>query len=94
VSAGKPPAEASGFGPLAAIRREFPGWHPWRSSAGRFWATRIMHRRRPADADHTWAMTVDGDTAAKLREAIAEQEEHAPSELAVAAKTTETDPDG
>ena len=78
------PAEASGFGPLAALRREFPGWHSWRSSAGRYWATRTSRRKKPPademtfDASVTWAMTVDGDTPEKLRDAIAAQEASAP----------------
>ena len=63
------PAET---GPLTAIRRQFPGWQPWRSDAGRFWAARMgtLPRRPPA----RFAMTVDGDTPDQLREAIAEQE--------------------
>ena len=59
---------------LAAIRRDFPGWNPWRSSTGRYWASRILHRRRPVDADVTWAMTVDADTPDQLREALDAQE--------------------
>lgn len=66
------------YGPLAAICRDFPGWHAWKSSAGRYWATRLERRRKPPDlpekASVRWAMTVDGDDAAQLREAIAEQE--------------------
>lgn len=62
-----------GHGPLAAIRRQFPGWRPWRSDAGRFWATRAgsLPRHPPAG----YAMTVDGDTAAQLAEAIEAQEQ-------------------
>mgnify|MGYP001611263254 CR=1 FL=1 len=71
-----------GFGPLAALRREFPGWHPWRSSAGRYWASRVARREKPDelpfDESVTWAMTVDGDTPAQLRDAIAAQEAGAP----------------
>jgi hypothetical protein len=70
------------FGPLAAIRADFPGWHPWRSSTGRYWASRVSAREKPADlpfdASVTWAMTVDGDNAAQLRAAIAAQEACAP----------------
>lgn len=68
-------APARGYGPLAAIERDFPGWHPWRSSAGRFWATRTARRRRPRGAGAEWAMTVDGDTADQLRQALAAQEQ-------------------
>jgi hypothetical protein len=67
-------AGADGFGPLAAIGRDFPGWHAWRSSAGRFWATRMAHRRRPDDAPVHWALTVDGDTPDDLRRALAGQD--------------------
>lgn len=71
-----------GTGPLAAIRADFPGWHAWRSSAGRYWATRTQRRRKPADLpideSVTWAMTVDGDTPGQLRQAIAKQEAAAP----------------
>jgi hypothetical protein len=71
-----------GFGPLAALRRDFPGWHPWRSSAGRYWATRMRHREKPSelplDESVTWAMTVDGDDAAQLRKAIEAQEAGSP----------------
>jgi hypothetical protein len=69
---------SSGFGPLAAIRRDFPGWHAFRSNAGRWWATRVTHRKPPPHAGAAWAMTVDGDTAAQLREAIKAQESGAP----------------
>jgi hypothetical protein len=66
-------AGVEGFGPLAAIRHDFPGWHAWRSSAGRFWATRMERRRRPDDAPVQWALTVDGDTPDDLRRALAAQ---------------------
>jgi hypothetical protein len=54
------------------IAGEFPGWRPWVSDVGRWWATR--RGRRPADPPEWWAMTVDGDDADGLRSAIAEQE--------------------
>ena len=60
--------------PLAAIRREYPGWHAFRSSAGRFWASRITHRRRPVDAGAEWALTVDADDADGLRAELDRQE--------------------
>lgn len=52
---------------------EFPGWHPWVSSGGRWWAAR--KGRQPADPPEWWAMTVDADDAEGLREAIARQEQ-------------------
>ena len=57
---------------LSRIAGEFPGWRPWVSDAGRWWATR--RGRRPADPPAWWAMTVDADDAEGLRSAIAEQE--------------------
>ena len=57
---------------LYRIAREFPGWRPWVSDAGRWWATRTC--RCPADPPGWWAMTVDADDAEGLRSAIAEQE--------------------
>ncbi len=75
----KPARPASSSpGPLAAIGRDFPAWHAWRSSSGRYWATRLQHRRKPDDLPENesarWAMTVDGDNAAQLRDAITTQE--------------------
>ena len=62
-------------GELSRIRREFAGWHPWRSSSGRWWATR--RGGEPADPPEWWAMTVDADDAEGLREAISRQLQHA-----------------
>lgn len=50
------------------------GWHAWRSSAGRWWATRTALRKRPADAPAEWAMTVDANTADGIREVIEQQQ--------------------
>jgi hypothetical protein len=61
-------------GRLAGIGRDFPAWHPWRSSAGRWWAVRRTGTA-PASPPAEWAMTVDGDTADELRAALAGQEE-------------------
>jgi hypothetical protein len=60
------------FGPLAALRRDFPQWEIRLSDRKRFWATRIgaRWRRPPANPPAWWAMTVDGDTADDLREAL------------------------
>lgn len=52
----------------AEIGRDYPGWNPWKSSAGRWWAARSG--RAPSGG----AMTVDGDTPDELRAALAEQE--------------------
>lgn len=61
------------FGPLAAIREQFPRWRPWRSDRGGYVAVR-RRTRWPADPPPGFAMTVCGDTAGKLREALADQE--------------------
>jgi hypothetical protein len=62
--------------PLAAIRRQFPGWYAWKSSAGRYWATRTGSlRRRPKGAPAEWAMTVDADDTTELRVVLGRQDE-------------------
>jgi hypothetical protein len=58
---------------LAAVRREFPGWHAWRSSAGRCWATR-RGNPKPEGHDPGWSMTIDADDEASLRDALRQQE--------------------
>jgi hypothetical protein len=60
---------------LSRIAGEFPGWRPWVSDAGRWWATR--RGRQPADPPAWRAMTVDADDAEGLRRAITEQEHFA-----------------
>lgn len=55
-------APAAGAAPTVV---SFSGWHVWRSSQGRWWATRT-------GADARWGpdgipMTVDADDAASLR---------------------------
>jgi hypothetical protein len=60
---------------LAAIAAEFPRWHPWKSTAGRRWATRLgdinpLDRSRPSE----WSMCVDADTADGLRNVLTAQE--------------------
>jgi hypothetical protein len=59
---------------LAEIGREFPGWQPWRSSAGRWWAVRQGRAGAPLGVPVEWARTVDGDTSEQLREALTAQE--------------------
>ena len=59
---------------LAAIAGDSPGWHPWRSSAGRWWAVRQGRDWAPPGAPPEWARTVDGDTPDELRAALAAQE--------------------
>ena len=85
MSAGEVPAEGGCFGPLAALRDDFPGWNIF-SSKGvrkRYWASRRGANREkpdelPFDQAVAWAMTVDGDDAAQLRKAIEAQEAGSP----------------
>ena len=51
------------------IERDFPGWHVWVSSAGRWWATRVG--RSAWWGRETPPMTVDADDAAGLRDELA-----------------------
>jgi hypothetical protein len=52
-----------------SLEADFPGWHVWRSSAGRWWATRT-------GADAAWErgsevpMTVDADDEDRMREVL------------------------
>ena len=57
---------------LASIERDFPGWQPWRSDGGRWWATRTG-TRPPDSPPDWWAMTVCGETATGLRDALDRQ---------------------
>jgi hypothetical protein len=61
---------ASELGKLSA---DFPGWHVWQSSAGRWWAVRLN-----ADwgwhAHVRWQRTVDADTLEDMRIVLAFQE--------------------
>jgi hypothetical protein len=60
----------------AMIEQDYPAWHVWQSQAGRWWATRLGHARPLADRDPNdpeFAMTLDADTAAELRAALAFQ---------------------
>ncbi len=59
---------------LAAVSQEFPGWHAWRSSAGRYWATR-RGNLSPAEQSPDWYMTIDADDEAGLRDALRQQEQ-------------------
>ena len=58
---------------IAQLEAEFPGWHIWRSSAGRWWATRtgiVPHRE---DLGTGRVMTADADDASALRDQLAVQ---------------------
>lgn len=52
---------------VAELKAEFPGWHVWRSNAGRWWATRTGTVLRRDELGAGRVMTVDADDAAALR---------------------------
>jgi hypothetical protein len=64
----------SGWKEVAAdIEARFPGWHVWRSSADRWWATRtgaILHRDELGAGR---VMTVDADDPQALRAQLERQ---------------------
>ena len=60
---------------LASIRHDFPGWRPWLSDSGRWYATRIANVVPLEEPSHHWARTVFGMTADRLRAALRSQEE-------------------
>jgi len=66
---------------LARLERDYPAWHVWQSHAGRWWATRLGHARPHASrgqdlGDPEFATTLDADTPAELRQALASQLRH------------------
>lgn len=63
--------------PKAATSSETPpGWRVFRSTAGRWWATRERPFAEAENQAGAWR-TVDGDDEIELRQAIAEQESRA-----------------
>jgi hypothetical protein len=58
---------------LATISQDFPGWHAWRSSTGRYWATRRGNLSSPGYGSD-WCMTIDADDEAGLRDVLRKQE--------------------
>ena len=52
---------------IAQLEAEFPGWHIWRSSAGRWWATRTGAVLRRENLATGRVMTVDADDVSALR---------------------------
>jgi hypothetical protein len=51
----------------AALEAAFPGWHIWRSNAGRWWATRTGSAWRPEELVAGQVMTLDADDRSSLR---------------------------
>ena len=61
---------------LSSIERDYPAWHVWQSQAGRWWATRLGHAGPPAGGqagEPGCTLTLDTDTSAELRQALAGQ---------------------
>lgn len=58
---------------LAELESAFPGWHVWRSSAGRWWATRTGAVLRRVDLGSGRVMTVDADDLSALRSQLLSQ---------------------
>jgi hypothetical protein len=52
---------------VAELEKEFPGWHVWRSNAGRWWATRTGAVLRREELGAGRVMTVDADDMSALR---------------------------
>lgn len=55
---------------MDAPERDFPDWHVWRSSIGRWWAVRQGRRARYDDPADPRPLTVDADDAEGLRAAL------------------------
>jgi hypothetical protein len=55
---------------IAAVERDFPGWHVWLSSLNRWWAVRQETEIRYRHDDRR-PMTIDADDEAGLREQLA-----------------------
>lgn len=64
----------SGWKQVAAeIEARYPGWHVWRSSADRWWATRTGTVPRRDDLGAGRVMTLDADDAQALRAQLERQ---------------------
>jgi hypothetical protein len=58
---------------IAQLEAEFPGWHIWRSNAGRWWATRTGSVLRREELGTGRVMTLDADDEDDLRGQLATQ---------------------
>jgi len=58
---------------VAELEADFPGWHVWRSNAGRWWATRTGAVLRREDLGTGRVMTVDADDMDSLRNQLLAQ---------------------
>jgi hypothetical protein len=52
---------------VAEVEAGFPGWHVWRSNAGRWWATRTGNVLQRDDIGSGRVMTMDADDPQALR---------------------------
>jgi hypothetical protein len=59
---------------IAQLEAEFPGWHIWRSSAGRWWATRTGFVLRRENLGTGRVMTLDADDEPDLRRQLTAQD--------------------
>jgi len=57
----------------AQLAAEFPGWRIWRSSAGRWWATRTGSVLQREALGTGRVMTVDADDEQSMRQELAAQ---------------------
>jgi hypothetical protein len=58
---------------ITQLDAEFPGWHIWRSNAGRWWATRTGFVLRREDLGTGRVMTLDADDEPELRQQLTGQ---------------------
>jgi hypothetical protein len=58
---------------VAEMETQFPGWHIWRSSAGRWWATRTGTVLGRDDIGAGRVMTMDADDPQTLRAQLERQ---------------------
>ena len=58
---------------ITEIEAEYPGWHIWRSNAGRWWATRTGLVLRRDDLGTGRVMTLDADDEPGLCAQLARQ---------------------
>jgi hypothetical protein len=58
---------------VTQLEADFPGWHIWRSNAGRWWATRTGSVLRREDLGTGRVMTLDSDDDRGLRDQLAAQ---------------------
>jgi hypothetical protein len=58
---------------IAQLEAEFPGWHIWRSNAGRWWATRTGFVPCRENLGTGRVMTLDADDERGLRDQLATQ---------------------